>query len=61
MESIEVQELNDDGNKVRYATRCYFEVKISDDRYEELQEIAESQDISESDALERVIREGFDG
>jgi hypothetical protein len=61
MENITVQELDDGGNKVKYATRCYFEVCISNDRYDELQEIAEDQDLSESEALERVIREGFDG
>lgn len=60
MEDITVQELNDSGNKVKFATRCAFEVNISNDRYEELQIIAGDQDISESEALERVIREGFD-
>lgn len=61
MENVTVQELNDDGNKVRFATRCAFEVNISNDRYEELQDIAEKEDIDESEALVRVIIEGFDG
>lgn len=61
MDNITAQELNDEGNRVRFATRCSFEVNISNERYEELQSIAYEQDISESEALERVIREGFDG
>lgn len=60
MKEIEAQELNDDGNQVKYSTRCSFEVCISGDRYAELQIIADEQNCTESEALERVLREGFD-
>lgn len=50
--------------------RAYFTVRISGDRYQELQEIARTlgvtekperdQDDMENEALARVIREGFD-
>lgn len=54
MENIEAKELH------KGHTRGTFEVILTDSRYDELRMIAADHGISEAQALERVIREGFD-
>ncbi len=67
---IEVFEGDEDGYGTRFTDHATFTVRISGDRYQELQEIARTigltekpehdQDVVENEALARVIREGFD-
>jgi len=57
METIEVQEIDD--GKIKFSTQQSFEVLIRGDRYEELQLYADSEQISESEALAAMIQRGL--
>jgi hypothetical protein len=59
LHGIEIRDFDDGENLIRVSTRAAFEVVISNDRYKELKTIADDQIITEAEALERVIREGF--
>ncbi len=52
--------VSEDGNGIKFNNRCCLKVRISGDRYIELQDIARDESIDISEALFRIIREGFD-
>jgi hypothetical protein len=57
--SIEVQELDSEGHGIKFSTCESFEVLIKGDDYDDVQSLAYDKDITNSEALQRIIIEGM--